>query len=155
MKKIGIIALTLLSLSMVGISYAQGNMSRGFMGNHAMGNHGMSGFELIQMLDLTEEQEQAIEDIRKGARDGKPSREDMKDHMKAIMELNPDDPDYQQTVERIAAESAQNIEQMIIQRGKVKAEIYQLLTHDQRLELDEMKQKMMRKFEKRMNRRNG
>lgn len=109
--------------------------------NYRQGKDGKSRLQYLEKkLDLSAEQTAAIEAIHSAHAKG-----DVKGHkrkfMQDIAELDPASPDYQEQVAAIAKEQAAKVEQSIIERGRIHAQVYEVLTPEQRTKLKELKAK--------------
>jgi len=113
--------------------------------HHGHGKGGKHLQHLVKKLDLTEAQKSAIEEIHKAHRKGgDESRK--RPFIRDVSQLDPTSPDYQEQVAAMAKEQAAKLEQAIIERGQVHAKVYEILTPEQRTQLQEMKNKRREKF---------
>lgn len=115
-------------------------------GGHSTDRHAGFAFMMTHYLDLSDEQLAEI----------KPLTENMKVRMhekgrklfKEMMTLNPDDVDFLEQVESFATEKSFWIKEEMIRIGNVRAEIYAILTPEQRVKAQTFKEKMMKRYEK-------
>ncbi len=84
-------------------------------------------------LQLTDEQRQQIRKITRSARNAnKHLRDALADNREAMRRLDPGDSNYQKQLEKLASDKAALVKKLTIQRGKMKARVYALLTPEQR-----------------------
>jgi periplasmic protein CpxP/Spy len=150
MKKL--IQTLVLSTALLGTATAYAGDRDGYHrgeGDHQ--GHGKGGkhhlHHLVKKLDLTEAQKSAIEEIHKAHRKGG-AESHKRPFTRDVSQLDPTLPDYQEQVAAIAKEQAAKLEQAIIERAQVHAKIYEVLTPEQRVQLQEMKNKRREKFKK-------
>lgn len=147
MKKILLMTMMLLGVS--GMAFAGGPHGDDCMkgkGHH----HGKHEKMLERHLDLSEEQKASIQQIRdeyraqmKNQKDGHGPRHG------GFMELDPEDPNYQEQVQALARERADAVEQKILLNAEKHAKIYAVLTEEQREELKALHEKRKEKFKER------
>lgn len=127
---------------------------RGHFGKRA--GHGM----MLRGLDLTEEQKTQMKSIRQASRETvKPIREQMKANRQKLQTLSESGTFDEAQVQAIAAQQGNLSAQMIVQRERVKAQMFNILTPEQKTKAAEMKaqfkQKRQERMQKRMERRNA
>lgn len=111
------------------------------------GHHGNKGGHerllkrMTKQLDLSETQVAAIKALHEQTKSDKPkhARKD------GIMQLDPGAADYTAKVAEIAAAKAANVEQMIIARGKLHAQVFAVLTPEQQEKAKQLKARHMQK----------
>jgi len=121
-------------------------------GKHGYGGHGDPGsmmMKLVDKLDLSEEQESEIKAIFENRKTEKEQKQRRK-VIQELMALDPMSSDYEQKVSAIADEQAEKVREMIVEKAKVRTEIYEVLTPEQREELEEIMAKKMEKIQKKM-----
>src|SRR5690606_13147755 len=136
MKKQLLIASMLLGLS--GLAVAGGPHDGEGMGYHH-GLHEKRGERMYEMLDLSAEQRQSVQQIHEQYREQ--MRSQMKDRgprQGTFMDLDPEDPNYEQQVQALAKSHAEAAEQRILLGAEKHAKIYAVLTEEQREKLKEL-----------------
>ncbi len=147
MKKPLLIATMLLGLS--GIAFAGGPHGDCMKGEGFHHKHHRGEKMLERKLDLTEEQQASIDQIRDQY------REQMRDvrgdgpRYGEFMDLDPNDPNYQEQVRAFAEERAEEVEQRILLNAEKHAKIHAVLTEEQREKLKELHEKRKQKFKER------
>ena len=134
----------------------EGKRGFGKKGFGKRGGHAM----MFRGLDLTEEQKAQMKQIRQTSKETvKPIREQMKANRQKLAELSASSNFDQAQVQAIAAQQGSLTAQMIVEREKVKSQIFQILTPEQKAKAAEIgaqrKQKMQERMQKRMNKRGG
>lgn len=129
---------------------------RGKRGHFGKGGGGM----MFRGLDLTEEQKTQMKAIRQASKETmKPIREQMKANRQKLQTLSESGTFDEAQVQAIAAQQGTLSAQMIVEREKVKSQIFNLLTPEQKTKAAEMKaqfqQKRQERMQKRMERRNA
>jgi len=95
------------------------------------GEHGMQ--RMADDLKLSDQQRQQFKSIHNESRAaGKAMHEAMQLNRDALQKLDPGAKDYSRQVGRLAAEKAELVKQMVIQRSEVRARIHAMLTPEQR-----------------------
>lgn len=123
--------------------------------------HHRGGFgKMFRALDLTDEQKAQMKAIRQTSKDTmKPIREQMKANRQKLQELSANGNFDEAQVQAIAAQQGALTAQMIVEKEKVKSQIFNLLTPEQKAKAAEMKaqfeQKRQERIQKRMERRNA
>ncbi len=141
MKKkviIGVIAAAVLATGAV-LVIAQ---RAGHRGPEGFGHGGrMIGF-MANKLGLTDEQKGKVKEIVEASRSNvEPLVTQMKANRKAIADLGTDGSFDQAKAEALAADQAGIMSKLIVERAKTKAQVFALLTDDQRAKAAEMRQK--------------
>lgn len=160
MKKItvAILAITLTALGAIFVVGQTGGKDgppkRGFgHGRHGQfgPRGGMMEGRLFRQLDLTDAQKEQLKAIRTAAReDSKTYRSQLMENHKKLAELGTDGVFDQAAVEAVASQQADLHKQMIIQREKVKAQMFAVLTPEQKAKFAELKQNFTEKMKARM-----
>ncbi len=157
MKRSMIAILAASALSVAATAYAGGHGHHGKHGKHGgcHGDHrGMHGFMFEQMLNLTDEQKATVDDIYSAAKQQRQAvSADRADERQSMMDLNPADDDYQTQVAELAKQKAARVEQRIIAHAAVYAQVYEILTPEQRAELAQLQEEAKERFAKRRQRR--
>lgn len=145
MKKIIIGALAAVVLT-AGAIFIIGQKS--FHGGH--GRHGGMIGMALRGLDLTDEQKTKVEEIRKASRTNvDPLLQQMHGNRKQIVELGTDGNFDQAKVEALAAEQGNITAKLIVEKEKAKAQIFAILTDEQKAKATEMRTKFKERFDDR------
>ncbi len=137
------------TLSMAAATYA-GGYGHGHQGKHGSHHSGMRGLMFERALDLTAEQKTAVDEIYSNAKQQrKASSSERREARQQMMDLNPGDADYQSKVAMLAKQQAAQVEQRILAHADVQAQVYEILTPEQRVELEELKQEVKARSGKR------
>ena len=128
----------------------------GKKGHHP--NHGMRGKRgmgmMLRGLDLTDVQKEQIKAIVTASREGTKSLKDqMRANREQIQELSQDGSFDEARISELAGQQGAFHAQMIVEREKVKSQIFALLTPEQKAKAAEMRSKFKQKFEERMQKR--
>ncbi|MDQ7011774.1 MAG: Spy/CpxP family protein refolding chaperone [Mariprofundaceae bacterium] len=95
---------------------------------------------MADVLELTDEQRQQFRRIHRQARPKlQEIGEAMQDNREALHRLSPADDDYAAKVARLARKQGELVEKMIRVRSRVRAEVYAILTPDQREKAKQMR----------------
>jgi periplasmic protein CpxP/Spy len=118
------------------------------------------GGMMFRGLDLTDEQKTQMKAIRQASKETiKPVREQMKANRQKLQTLSESGTFDEAQVQAIAAQQGTLSAQMIVEKEKVKSQIFNLLTPEQKTKAAEMKaqfkQKRQERMQKRMERRNA
>lgn len=114
----------------------------------------MMGRRMFRQLDLTDAQKEQIRTIRKTSRDStKALRDSLRDTHKQLADLGTDGTFDQAAVESLAGQQADLQKQLIIERQKVKSQIFAVLTPEQKTKFNEMKANFADRMKKRFERR--
>lgn len=149
MKKItvAIIAIAVLALGAIFVSAqkhdGEGHGKRGF----GKRGHHRGGGMMLRGLDLTDAQKAQVKEIMEASKTKTQSlRESMKASRKALHELTANGQFDEAKVQAAATEQANISAQLMVERAKVQAQIYQILTPEQHAKAAEMKAKMKERF---------
>ena len=123
---------------------------------HHRGGHGM----MFRGLDLTDEQKTQMKAIRQANRENiKPIREQMKTNRQKLQTLSESGTFDEAQVQAIASQQGTLSAQMIVEKEKVKSQMFNLLTPEQKAKAAELKaqfqQKRQERMQKRQERRNA
>lgn len=150
MKRTIVALLAVSTLSIAAATYAGGY---GHHGKHGNSHGGMRGLMFERALNLSAEQKAAVEDIYSEAKEQrKAASTERREVRQAMLDLNPADADYQEKVATIAQQQAAQVEQKILAHAAVQARIYEILTPEQRDEMQELKQEAKERMAKRRHR---
>ena len=121
-------------------------------GHHGFAGHGMH--RLLRKLDLSTQQRDQVRDILKKSRPQFRSLGmQMRDNQRRLMDVNPDDPNYASIVAQVSQANGQAVTQMIQLRSQMRADVYKVLTPEQKQKLQTMKKKWRERMQKRMHER--
>jgi Spy/CpxP family protein refolding chaperone len=88
---------------------------------------------MAEELNLTDEQKEQLKHVYRQSRSRlQKLRDAMQDNREALRKLDPEDAHYHQQVARLARKQGALVEKMIKARSHVRAEIYAILTPEQR-----------------------
>ena len=156
MKRLILAVLAATSLSLAIAAYAGGpggDGHHGKRGDSFGGHRGMHGLMFERMLELTDEQKAAVDEIHSAAKEQrKESRDERGDGRQAMMDLNPSDADYQTKVAELGKQKAAQVEQRIIAHAAMQAQVYEILTPEQREKLEQLKAEAKERSAKRRQR---
>ena len=151
MKKftIGLLVMALVSL---GTIFAFGQQNGGNDGKRMRGHHGKrGGFGMMRGLDLTDAQKEQMKAIRQANRESTKSlRESMKANRQQLQQVTANGQFNEAQVQALAAQQSGIMAQLIVEKERVKSQIYNILTTDQKTKIAEMKTQMK---ERRQNRK--
>jgi periplasmic protein CpxP/Spy len=126
---------------------------RGF-GKKGFGKRGEHA-RVFRGLDLTEEQKTQIKQIRETSKQTiQPIREQMKANRQKLAELSANGNFDQAQIQAIAQQQGSLSAQMIVERERVKAQIFQILTPEQKAKAAELKAQRQQKMQERRENRN-
>ena len=109
---------------------------------------------MFRGLDLTDEQKAKMKQIREGSRAAvQPLREAMKANRQKLAEATANGTFDEASVTAIANEGAAIQAQLTVHRAKIGAQMYSILTDEQKAKAAEMKAKRKQRFEERRNKR--
>lgn len=95
---------------------------------------------MAERLDLSDKQRQQLKQIHRDARgEGMAIHDAMQDTREALHRLDPGSKDYRKRVSELAEQKAELVKQMIEHMSSVKAEVYAILTPEQRRKARELK----------------
>ncbi len=131
-----------------------GKMGKMHRGGRDGGKGGMGGGMMFRGLDLTDEQKAQMKQIREASKAAvTPLHEAMKANRQKMAEATANGAFDEGTVTAIANEGAGIHAQMTVQREKVKAQMFAVLTDEQKTKAAEMRSNMKQRFQERMNKR--
>lgn len=105
--------------------------------------HGFLPGRIARQLDLAPEQEQAIQDIMHSAKPRfQALRENARTTRLALVGANPDDPGYATAVAEASQASASHAAELVNLAAEVKAQVYAVLTAEQKQRATEMMAEM-------------
>lgn len=141
---IGIVILLTVAFGLVGLNFAQ----KGFGGGHK-GNFAEKGFppqflveRISKELGLSEEQKTQAKQILEASKTRiQPFFEQMKQNHEASKDLGTDGNFDEAKVNQIANQRSETMKQLFVEKEKTKAEIFALLTPEQREKAKEMQEK--------------
>lgn len=153
---IGIIAVSVLTIGLVGLIFAQkrGENRGGFAGQ---------GFpppflveRIANELGLNEEQKtQAKSILEKSKENVKPLLESMKQNHQTVKDLGTDGNFDEAKVNEIATSQSETMKQIFIEKEKTKAQLFAILTPEQREKAKQMQEKFAEKMKGRFGHRFG
>ncbi len=151
MKKITI-GLLMTALVALGTVFAFGQQSGDNNGKRMRGHHGKRGaFKMMKQLDLTDAQKEQMKAIRRAGRESTKSlRESLKANRQQLQQVTANGQFNEAQVQAIAAQQSGIMAQLLVEKTRVKSQIYQILTAEQKAKVEEMKTKMQ---ERRQNRK--
>jgi periplasmic protein CpxP/Spy len=121
-----------MSLAIPAFSYADAQH-----GCFEHGHHGMQ--HMAQQLNLSDKQQEQFKQLHRESRDRMQSTRDaMQDNREALMKLDPSAKDYTAQVDKLAAKEGKLVEQMVKEHAKLRADIYAILTPEQRSKMTEL-----------------
>ena len=146
-KTTAILAVAAILVIGVAFAIAQRSMHKGF------GGHGMRGRQgammMLRRLDLTSDQQAKVKEIFEANKGTvQPLREQLKANHEKLAALGGNFDEGQVTA--IAKEQGELMSQMIVARQKVKAEIFAILTDEQKAKAQQLGQEMTQHFQDRM-----
>ena len=146
-KTTAILAVAAILVIGVAFAIAQRSMHKGF------GGHGMRGKQVVMMmlrrLDLTSDQQAKVKEIFEANKGTvQPLREQLKANHEKLAALGGNFDEGQVTA--IAKEQGELMSQMVVARQKVKAEIFAILTDEQKAKAQQLGQEMKQHFRDRM-----
>ncbi len=153
MKKytIGFLVFALVALSTVfAIAQNGGDNWKGKRGGH----HKRGGFgRMAEKLNLTDAQKAQVKEIREAGRSTiQPLREARKANRQKMKAATADRQFDEAQISAIATEQAQISAQMIVEKQRVKAQMFQLLTAEQKVQMQQFKEQRKERFQNRKNR---
>lgn len=165
MKKITAIILTVVLTAMGAMfifaqdstTSSEGGKEFGKRGHHGKrgGGKGMRrGAMMLRHLDLTEEQKAQVKQIVETSReDTRSIREQMKNNRRQLGALSENGQFNEAQVQALAAQQGNLHAQLIVEKERVKSQIFNLLTPEQKAKAAEIKAQMKQKREERMQKR--
>lgn len=159
MKKIliAILSIVLVATGAMFIFAQQGaNKGQTEFGKHG-GKHGKRGGGhgfFLRGLDLTDEQKAQVKQIMEASRDkNKAVREQMKANHQKLDELTSNGAFDEAQVTAIANSQGALQAKMIVEKERVKSQIFAILTDEQKAKAAQMKEQMKERFKNKMNKR--
>ena len=126
-------------------------------GGPLMGGMGMHPRMLDRMADelsLSDAQRQTIQGLFESARPAMQAhREQMKKSADALRDLDPGSKDYQAAVERASRTAGELASRAVSDGAQLRAQVWAVLTPDQRVKANEMREKMRERMVQRMQER--
>jgi len=120
------------------VAQRTGNMGRGEFGGRRGGPH--MGMMFLRGLDLTDEQKAKVEEITESSRTAiEPIAQQLRDGRQKLEALGTDGSFDQAKVEALAAEQSALMGKMIVEKEKTKAQIFAILTDEQKAKAAEFK----------------
>lgn len=163
MKKIGIVtfAIGILAVGLVGFIFAKNGGNEGF-GKHR-GGFGGEGFppaflveKIAQELGLNEDQKTQAKAVIDASKERiRPLFESMKQNREIIKDLGTDGNFDEAKVNEIANQQSETMKQLFIEKEKTKAQLFAILTPDQREKAKTMQEKFAGKMKGRFGHRFG
>lgn len=158
MKKITAIILTVVLTAMGAMmifaqtdTNTEGKREFGKKGNH--GKRGGKGM-MLRGLDLTDAQKEQVKQIMQTSRENtKTLREQMKANRQQLQTINENGNFNAAQTQALAAQQGNLHAQMIVEKERVKSQIYQILTPEQKAKAAEMKAQFEQKRQEREQRR--
>ena len=130
-----------------GFGKAGHHQMRGMRAKHGMGM-------LLRGLDLTDAQKEQVKSIISASREGsKPLREQVQANHKQIQALSENGSFDEAAVSELANRQGALHAQMIVERERVKSQIFAILTPEQKAKAAEMKAQFKQKMQERMKNR--
>jgi len=153
MKK-GLIVFSIMAILGIGAAFVFGQVGRGGFGRMGFGGRGFE--RLAQKLNLTDEQKTQIKTILEDSKTRvKPLMETMRENHKQAENLGADGTFNEEQVARIASTQAETIKQLFVEKEKTKAQIFAVLTPEQRAEAQKLKAEFGERFKDRFKKRFG
>lgn len=144
MKKI-LIAILALAVLAAGVMFAVGQerTGGGKRGGFGKRGHHRGGFGMLfRGLDLTEEQKAKLKEFRTASRTNlQPTREALKANRQKMQELTANGAFDEAQVTALANEQAALSAKMIVERQRMKSQLFSILTAEQKAKLAELKAK--------------
>ena len=126
----------------------------GKMHKRGMRGSGMRGNRMLRHLELTDTQKEQMKAIRQASRETmKGLRDSLRESRKQLNEMGTNGVFDQGAVELIASQQADIHKQLIVERQKVKTQMFALLTPEQKTKLEEMKANFAERRQQRMEKR--
>lgn len=164
MKKfiVAILSVVLVAMGAMFIFAQTAEKPEGKRGFHKRGHFGKRGGQamLFRGFELTDEQKAQIKQIRQTSKTTvKPIREQMKANRQKLNELSANGNFEQAQVQAIAAQQGSLSAQLIVEKEKVKSQMFSVLTPEQKAKAAELKaefkQKRQERRQNRMNKHQG
>ncbi len=161
MKKVTAIILTVVLTAMGALMiFGQdstdnaGKKEFGRKGHHGKRGHRGGKGMMLRGLDLTDEQKAQVKQIMQTSRENTKSvREQMKANRQQLEAVSENGNFDQAQVQALAAQQGNLHAQMIVEKERVKSQIYQILTPEQKAKAAEMKASFKQKMQERRQKR--
>ena len=143
-KVIAIVVVLLLTLG-IGLAWAQAaHRSREWAGAGAFGMHGRMAARIASELQLTDAQKEQIKSILQAEKSkAQPLRQQLAQSRQQLLAATKGGSFDENQIRSIASQQAQLRTDMIVEGARVKAEIYKVLTPEQRTKADAMQERML------------
>lgn len=150
MKKL-IIGFTVFALVAIGTIFAFAQKSDGGGKRHGRGFGGhRGGFGLLAKLNLTDAQKEQVKQIAEASRAKiKPLMESMRTNHQKMETLTANGQFDEAQVQAVAQEQAAISAQLIVEKERTKAQMFQILTAEQKTQAAQMKEQMKEKMKER------
>jgi Spy/CpxP family protein refolding chaperone len=151
MKKLifAIIAISILSLGAIFVIAQKGERNKGGFDKGFRGR-GFGFGRLAEKLNLTDEQKTQVKQIMEAEKTKvEPIFEAMKVNRQKLEDLTADGNFNETEIQALADEQGKLSAQMIVEKERVKSQIFQILTAEQREQAKQMKDKFKDKFDSR------
>lgn len=133
------VALAVLLLAGVNLAYA-------FGGPGSDQRMQMRADRVAEKLDLSDAQRDQFKQIHEqGRSEGKVLHEAMRKNRDAMHQLDPSAKNYAAEVARLANEKAELVKQMVVHKSEVRAEVYAMLTPEQREQMQQLRKEHWKK----------
>lgn len=165
MKKVTAIILTVVLTAMGAMmifaqtdNNTEGKREFGKRGDHGKrgGGKGMRGGKgmMLRGLDLTDEQKAQVKQIMETSRENMKTVHDQMKANRQQLEASSENGNFNQAqVQALAAQQGNLHAQMIVEKERVKSQIYQILTPEQKAKAAEMKANFKQKMQERQQKR--
>lgn len=117
------------------------------MGRHHGEGHFTMPILIKKHLNLSESQQAEIEQLTAGQHET--LRAFRKQLLEQVLALDPETANYDSQLQSLAKTHANRVEQAIIEKGRLRAQIYALLDEEQKTKLKEMKEELVTHIGKR------
>jgi protein CpxP len=134
----------------IGLAWAQAaHRSREWSGAGAFGIHGRMAARIASELQLTDAQQEQIKSILQAEKNKvQPLWQQLAQTEQQILTATKGGTFDENQVRSIATQQAQLRTEMIVERARLKAEIYKVLTPEQRTKADSMQERMIHRVHK-------
>lgn len=152
MKKTAVAILSFL-LIVSGVAFVFAQKNEGGKGFGKRGHHGGGYGFFLHGLDLTDEQKAQVKQIMEASREkNKGVFEQLKANHQKLDEITANGAFDEAQVTAIANSQAALQAQMIVERERVKSQIFAILTDEQKAKAAQIKEQMKERFKNKMNR---
>lgn len=126
-------------------------------GGHGRGFGGMDGAGLmLRGLDLTDDQKAKVKEIMDANRTNiKPVFDSLKDNHKKLADLTANGAFDEAQVQALAAEQGSLMAKLVVEKERVKSQVFAILTDEQKAKAAQMKEQMKERFKDRMKKDSG